>query len=451
MSLPSHDHHDHLGISAALGWLEIEGVARLVERPFVIVDRRSGTIMSVHAGAPDPEHRPALIHDLGHTLLVPGFVNAHSHAFQRRIRGLTHRRASGDPSSFWSWRQAMYAAANALDSEGVYAQTRACFAEMLARGITCVGEFHYLHHDPEGRPYADPNELSEQVIRAADEVGIRLVLLDVYYARAGIDHPGPLPEQRRFCDGSIDAYLRRLDDLRSRHPGLWLGVTPHSVRAVRAAELGLLAAYADTHDLPIHSHVSEQPLENQQCHAEHGRTPTQVFADAGCLARAHAFTAVHAIHVSAGDRALLANQQVCACPSTEADLGDGIVPAREFLAGGTTLALGSDSNAIIDLVQEARMLEMHERLRNQARIILHDEEGRVAPTLVAAATTGGARALGRPELGRLGVGSPFDAAAFDLDHPMLAGVPAASALDALMLAGSAEPITQVWVGGRRRS
>jgi formimidoylglutamate deiminase len=441
---------ERLAITAALGWLEIEGVAQLVERPFVILDRSTGIIEAVHAGPPDPEHRPMLIHDLGRALLLPGFVNAHSHAFQRGIRGVTQRRSSSDPSSFWSWRQAMYAAANALDPAGVHAQTKACFAEMLARGITCVGEFHYLHHDPEGRPHADRNELSHQIVRAADEVGIRLVLLEVYYARAGVDQSGPLPEQRRFCDGSVDAYLERIDDLRSAHPNLRLGITPHSVRAVRAAELGLLAAYAETHELPIHSHVSEQPLENQQCHAEHGRTPMQVFADSGCLARPHAFTAVHAVHVSAGDRQLLADQHVCACPSTEADLGDGIVPARELLAGGTALALGSDSNAVIDLVQEARLLEMHERLRDQARLILRDDEGRVAPVLLAAATTGGARSLGWPELGRLAVGSPFDAAVVDLDHRMLCAVPSEAVLDALLLAGTAEPISQVWVGGKRR-
>lgn len=438
-----------LAVTAALGWVELEGVERLVERPHVVFARETGEILAIHAGAPPPEHAGVLVHDLGHALIVPGFVNAHSHAFQRKIRGITHRRGSGDPSSFWSWRQAMYAAANALDPAGVHAQTKACFAEMLARGITCVGEFHYLHHDPEGRPYADPNELSEQVIRAADEVGIRLVLLEVYYARAGVAS-APLPEQRRFCDGSVDAYLRRVDDLRARHPDLRVGVTPHSVRAVRAVELGLLAAYADEHELVVHSHVSEQPLENQQCHAEHGRTPTQVFADAGCLARPRTFTAVHAIHVSEADRELLAHHHVCACPSTEADLGDGIVPARELLAGGTTLALGSDSNAIIDLVQEARLLEMHERLRTQSRLVLHDDEGRVAAPLLAAATHGGARALGWPELGKLAIGSPFDAAVFDLDHRMLAGVPGELALDALLLAGTAEPIVQVWVGGKRR-
>lgn len=435
-----------IAITAELAWLELEGVERMVERPFVVVDRASGTITSILAQAPDA----MLVHDLGHALLLPGFVDAHSHAFQRMIRGRTHRRAAGDPSSFWSWRSAMYEAANALDPAGVHAQTKACFAEMLARGITCVGEFHYLHHDPEGRPYADANELSEQVVAAAAEVGIRLVLLDVYYARGGVDQAGPLPEQRRFCDGSVDAYLRRIDDLRTRHPALRIGITPHSVRAVRAAELGLLAAYADAHELVVHSHVSEQPLENQQCHAEHGRTPMQVFADAGCLARPRSFTAVHAIHVTAGDRELLADQSVCACPSTEADLGDGIVPARELLAGGTTLALGSDSNAIIDLVQEARLFEMHERLRTQSRLVLHDDEGRVATTLLAAATRGGARALGWPELGKLAVGSPFDAGVFDLDHRSLAGVPATLALDALLLAGTAEPLAQVWVAGQRR-
>lgn len=435
-----------MAITAELAWLDLEGVERLVERPFVVIERASGTITSITMQPP----ADLLVHDLGHALLVPGLVNAHSHAFQRMIRGRTHRRTSGDPSSFWSWREAMYEAANALDPAGIHAQTKACFAEMLARGITCVGEFHYLHHDPEGRPYDDANELSEQVVAAAQEVGIRLVLLDVYYARAGVDQAGPLPEQRRFCDGSVDAYLRRIDDMRTRHPDLRIGITPHSVRAVRAAELGLLAAYADEHELVVHSHVSEQPLENQQCHAEHGRTPTQVFADAGCLARPRSFTAVHAIHVSEADRELLAHQSVCACPSTEADLGDGIVPARELLAAGASLALGSDSNAIIDLVQEARLLEMHERLRTQSRLVLHDDEGRVATTLLGAATRGGARALGWPELGKLAVGSPFDAAVFDLDHRSLAGVPASLALDALLLTGTAEPLAQVWVAGQRR-
>jgi formimidoylglutamate deiminase len=444
-----------LTVTAKLGWVEIDGRARLVRNPKIRFDRASGQILAIEtdgSGSATLGEGPELVQDLGHGLLLPGFVNAHSHAFQRAIRGATQRRAAADPSSFWSWRTAMYAAANTLEPEDVHAQTRDCFAEMLARGITCVGEFHYLHHQQDGRPYADPNELSRQVIRAAADVGLRLCLLEVYYARAGVGHDGPLPEQRRFCDGSTDAYLARLDELRPlRSPSLGLGVAPHSIRAVRADELARLAAYAHEHDLPIHAHVSEQPLENQQCEAEHGRSPLQVFADAGCLARAHAFTAVHAIHVGAPELELLRGQQVCACPTTEADLGDGVVPAVDWLAHDATLALGSDSNAVIDLVVEGRLLEMHERLQRQARLCLRDEAGHVAPVLLSAATTGGARALGRPELGRLAVGSPFDAVLFDLDHPSLRNVPDEFVLDALWLAGSAEPITQVWVGGRRRS
>jgi formimidoylglutamate deiminase len=378
-------------VTAKLGWVELDGRAQLVHNPRVRFDRKTGEILSIHAGddSTTSEHpdAPELLHDLGCSLLLPGFVNAHSHAFQRAIRGATQRRAATDPSSFWSWRSAMYTTANTLEPAAVYAQTRACFAEMLARGITCVGEFHYLHHQVDGQRYADPNELSQQVIRAAADVGLRLCLLEVYYARAGVGHDGPLPEQRRFCDGSTDAYLERLERLRSlRSPWLSFGVAPHSIRAVRADELTRLAAYANEHALPIHAHVSEQPLENQQCEAEHGRSPLHVFADAGCLARAHAFTAVHAIHVGAPELELLRGQQVCACPTTEADLGDGVVPAADWLAHGATLALGSDSNAMIDLVVEGRLLEMHERLHRRARLCLPDEEGRVAPVARAASS-----------------------------------------------------------------
>lgn len=440
-------------VSAALAWVEIDGRPQLVQDA-TIWFRRDGQIADIELADPASAPRAAgMIHDLGSALLVPGFVNAHSHAFQRAIRGATHRMSSAAPSSFWSWRTAMYDAANHLDPDGVYRETRACFREMLDRGITCVGEFHYLHHDPRGQPYADPNELSLQVIRAADEVGLRLCLLEVYYARAGVDHDGPLPEQRRFCDGSTDAYFARLDALRGLardRPMLALGVAPHSVRAVRSDELGRLAAYANAHALPIHAHVSEQVLENLQCWAEHERTPLRVFADAGCLERRAAFTAVHAIHVEDADLELMRGQQICACPTTEADLGDGIVPAVAWREHGATLALGSDSNAVIDLVQEARALEMHERLRAQSRLCLRDEAGEVAPVLLAAATTGGAAALAQPSLGRLAVGAPFDAVAVDLDHPSLRGVDPALALDALLLTGSAEPISQVWVGGERK-
>ncbi len=449
-------------VTASQALLEIQGGLQRLEFPYLHVDSE-GTILAIHAEDPrtDPTLEHLAVHNLGNQLLLPGFINAHSHAFQRKIRGLTGRRGHGDPSSFWSWRQAMYSSANALDPEGVQAASRSCFSEMLAAGITCVGEFHYLHHLPDGQNYADPNELSRRVLAAADEVGIRLALLEVYYARAG-EGRDPLPEQRRFCDRSLDHYFARVDDLsadlgnnfgaesRSKAPMRTLGLAPHSVRAVGRKDLHEIARYADAAGLVVHAHVSEQRQENEQCAAEYGMTPTQVFAEAGCLQRPGKFTAVHAIHVDAKDHQLLANQNVCACPTTEADLGDGIVPASRYLSAGTTLSLGSDSNSVIDLIQEARHLEMNERLANQARLRLAGDDGQVVPTLVDAATRGGAAALGRPELGRLAIGCPFDAVVIDLRHRSLEDVPAKFALDALFLAGSSAPVAQVWIGGQRR-
>ena len=431
-----------------VGYLAAHGLVGddWVAAPYIEVDA-TGTIVRAQSGRPTAEDgAPQVIHDLGRALLLPGFVNAHSHAFQRAIRGATHRRGQHDPSSFWSWREAMYRAATSLDPEAVFSVTRACFAEMLRAGITCVGEFHYIHHNPDGTPYLDPNELSHQVVRAAAVTGIRLVLLSVYYARAGAGRPA-LPEQRRFCDGSVDAYLRRLDALRGT--GVHVGIAPHSVRAVPREALRELAAHAHAHDLPLHAHVSEQPQENLECQAEHGLTPTALFAATGCLDRPGGFTAVHAIHLEPADFTALAGQHVCACPTTEADLGDGIIPAGEHLRHRIQLALGSDSNAVIDLVQEARLLEMHERLRTRARLCLIGEGNQPARTLLDLATRGGALSLGRPDLGRLRVGAPFDACTVDLTHPTLAGIDPTDALDALLLSGTAAAIDRVFVGGTR--
>ncbi|MCA9708387.1 MAG: formimidoylglutamate deiminase, partial [Myxococcales bacterium] len=341
-----------------------------VDAPWTAVSDAGQVLAWGRQGDPAAPSPPdALVRDLGPVMLLPGLVDAHSHAFQRAIRGATHRRGADDPSSFWSWREAMYRCAEALDPEGLYAITRQAYAQMLRAGITCVGEFHYVHHQPGGRPYDEPNELSLQVLRAASDVGIRVVLLEVLYLRAGPGLP-PSPEQRRFCDASVDAYLARVDALRLR--GVELGLAPHSVRAVDRPALEAVAAYGHAHGLPLHTHLSEQPRENAECQAEHGATPARVFADAGFCARPRGFTAVHAVHTTEADQRLLSGQHVCACPTTEADLGDGIVPAVELRDAGVTLALGSDSNAVIDLVQEARLLEMHERLRGQARLRLRD-------------------------------------------------------------------------------
>jgi formimidoylglutamate deiminase len=441
--------------STAAAFVELGGEVGLVREPTIFVDE-GGSIERIVIDAASEDLDGIVHHDLKNTLLLPGFVNAHSHAFQRAIRGATGRRGEDDPSSFWSWREAMYGAATRLDPDTFFEATRACFGEMLRAGITCVGEFHYVHHRPDGRPYDDPNALSWAVVEAAREVGLRLCLLEVFYERGGAG-AAPAPEQRRFCDASVDAYLERIELLRARAAeGFTVGITPHSVRAVGADALRRLAAYANEHDLVVHAHVSEQPRENEECLTEHGKTPMHVFADAGCLDRARRFTAVHAVHVSDEDIGLLGRQHVCACPTTESDLGDGIVPASRHLAAGTTLALGSDSNAVIDLVQEARLLEMNERLRTQSRLCLRDAEGRVAPTLLRAATEGGASSLGlaagegRPGLGRLAPGMPFDAVAIDLHDASLRDVDPDHHLDALMLSGSARPVHAVWVGGQRR-
>lgn len=419
-------------------WALTGGTLRRDVRFDVDADGRIASVGEANDPGDATMHR-----SLGNTLWLPGFVNAHSHAFQRGIRGQTHRRNPAE-NSFWSWRTAMYEAANALDPDGLHAITKSAFAEMLRAGITHVGEFHYVHHQPGGAPYDDPNELSWRVVQAARDVGIGLTLLEVFYARAGAGKDA-LPEQTRFCDGSVDAYLSRVDALRAA--GVDVGITPHSIRAASAEQIRDLVAYARTHDLVVHTHLSEQPRENEECRAEHGTTPAGAFEQCGALERPRRFTAVHATHLDEADFARLATQSVCACPTTEADLGDGILDAPRLAAGGTSLSLGSDSNAIIDLVQEARLLEMDDRLARGGRCRMNDDSGALGAVLASAATHGGALALGR-QGGRLLPGEPFDAVVIDLDHPFFDHVPPEHALDALFTAGTSAPIRQVVVHGR---
>lgn len=387
------------------------------------------------------------VRDYGRAMVLPGFVNAHSHAFQRAIRGATHRRER-EQSTFWSWRTAMYRAASELDPQRLFAITRLAFAEMLRAGITCVGEFHYVHHRPDGRPYDDANELSWQIVRAAEDVGIRLVLLEVFYERAGAGAPA-LPEQRRFCDRDVDAYLARLAALRAR--GVDVGIAPHSVRAVGRDALARLAAHAQAESLPLHVHVSEQPRENGECIAEHGCSPTLLLESLGFCARPHGFTAVHAIHLDDADRRALARQQVCVCPTTEADLGDGLVGARELREHDVGFAIGSDSNAVIDPIQEVRLLEMGERLRTGQRICFGDERRELAHALLDVGTRGGARALGCAEQrGTLRVGADFDAAVIELSTPLFAEVADADRLATLLATGTSSAVSHVVVGGQER-
>jgi formimidoylglutamate deiminase len=424
----------------------------------------SGTALSVKDGAVlgvgEPEVGCEWVR-LKNAAILPGLVSAHSHAFQRAIRGRTEYRAR-ERSDFWAWREAMYRAAGRLDPDDLRAVARMAFHEMARAGITAVGEFHYLHRDPEGRPYADPNELAKQVGRAAREVGLRFALLRVAYARAGHAAP-PDPLQRRFVERSVDEVLRSLDDLEAElcgDPLVSLGIAPHSVRACPASWIERLAAEAARRRLPLHLHLAEQPAEVAQCLAEHGVSPVVLLERLGALSAAT--TAVHAIHLSPGDVEILGRSgvTVCACPTTERNLGDGIVAADRLLAAGARLALGTDSNVQVDLLEDARALECHLRLVHLERAVLEPEARRaqgppkeagtvidgLARRLYGFASAGGMMALGLPG-GTLARGDPADFVVLSLDDPSLAGAAEADLLPAALFSLSRSAVRDVYVGG----
>ncbi len=368
-------------------------------------------------------------------LVVPGLANAHSHAFHRALRARTQQGA-GD---FWEWREAMFAVAGALDPERYHRLARAVYAEMAQAGITAVAEFHYLHHRPDGTRYADPNAMGEALVAAAAEAGVRLTLLDGCYLRGGFAQPGLEGAQRRFGDADVEAWAARADDLRER-PGLRRGAAIHSVRAVPPQAQEAVAAWAGERGAPLHVHVSEQPAENAACHETTGRTPTEVLADAGVLGPRT--TAVHATHLTDHDLTLLGGTTtaVCLCPTTERELADGIGPASELAAAGSPLCVGSDSHAVVDLLEEARAIELDQRLATLAR-------GHHTPhALLAAATTQGQTRLGWDVA--LQPGSLADLTAIDLASPRTAGATAATAVAHAVFAATASDITDVIVGGR---
>ena len=369
-------------------------------------------------------------------VVMPGFVNAHSHAFHRALRGRTH----GGTGDFWSWRTPMYEIANRLTPETYGELAAMTFAEMALSGITGVGEFHYIHHQQDGTRYANPNEMGLAMVAASQRAGIRMALLDVAYLHAGLDKPEPLAEQKRFSDGTIDSWLDRVDALGEGGDRWTVGMAPHSVRAVHPSELEEVVA--NRHGKVVHVHVSEQPAENAACIAATGKTPTQVLSDAGMLGR-H-FTAVHATHLTATDISLLCSSHsgVCMCPTTERDLADGVGPASSLSAGGAVLSIGTDSNAFIDMFEEARAVETDERLVTGKR-------GVHAPaSLLIAATTGGATALGWGQHG-IHVGAPADFIALSLDSVRLASFDAANAAAHIVHAASPADVRDVWVGGRQ--
>ena len=368
-------------------------------------------------------------------LIVPGFANAHSHAFHRALRGRTH----DGGGSFWTWREAMYEVAHVLDPDLYHDLARATFAEMAQAGITSVGEFHYLHHRPDGSPYADPNAMATALREAAREAGLRLTLLDTCYLAGGLTGAGPeplRPEQQAFSDGTVQGWAQRAAGL-SADEHTVIGAAIHSIRAVPRDAIPAIVEWATSVDpagpRPLHTHLSEQPAENDACIAAYGLSPTQVLHDAGALGPRT--TVVHATHLMSGDIELLGTTATtaCFCPTTERDLADGIGPARGLLDAGAPLSLGSDQHAVIDPLEEMRALEMHERLLTLRR-------GRLSPTeLLNAGTLSGHRSLGWPDAGSIAVGQRADLVCLDLDSVRTAGSLPAQA----MLAATAADIRTV--------
>ena len=405
-------------------WLgSTEGIA---ERVLITVD--GGRVADVRTGA-EPEGAQRLP-----GIVVPGLVNAHSHAFHRALRGATSR-GRGD---FWSWREQMYTVAANLTPDTYLALARAAYAEMVSTGITTVAEFHYLHHDTGGRPYADPNAMGHALTQAAAEAGIRLVLLDTCYLQSDVDGTPLSGTQLRFTDGAAEAWAARASTVDTPHPGAAI----HSVRGCPPEAMRTVAEWAAANGGPLHIHLSEQVKENEACQRVHGRTPTELCADTGVLGERT--TAVHATHLSAKDIGLLgaARTGVCFCPTTERDLADGIGPAADLVDAGARLSLGSDSHAVIDLFEEARAVELNARLATNVR-------GRhQASALLAAATETGAAAAGLQGAYGIRAGAPADFIAVRTDTVRMAGAAEADPVAAVVFAASGADVSHVVSAGR---
>lgn len=394
-------------------WLP-DGVAASVR-----MEISNGLVVSVRANVPRAG-------TLLKGLTLPGFANVHSHAFHRALRGRTH----DERGTFWTWRKRMYAVAARLDPDSYHRLARGVFAEMVLAGYTSVGEFHYLHHAPGGKPYAEPNVMSEALAEAARAAGIRLTLLDTCYLAGGFNR-GLDDVQVRFADADAEAWAGRAEAFMS--PGVRTGAAVHSVRAVPAEALPVVTRVAG----PLHVHLSEQRAENAECLDHYGCSPAQLLGEAGVLSPRT--VAVHATHLTGEDIGLLARTgtRACFCPTTERDLGDGIGPARHLADVGVGLCLGSDGHAIVDAFEETRALELNDRLAAE-------ERGRfTAPALLSAATDHDA--IGWGEAGRLVPGAAADLVVVDLCSVRTAGISPGGAL----FAATAADVTDVLIGGRQ--
>jgi formimidoylglutamate deiminase len=404
-----------------------------------------GRIARVLEPGEETEHPVTHLHGKA---ILPGFVNAHSHTFQRLIRGRTETRGVGG-DDFWSWREPMYRAALSVDADHVYHVARMTFLEMVMAGTTAVGEFHYLHRAQDGRPYDDPNLLSKKIIAAAKSVGLRIALLRVAYARAGYGLE-PHPGQRRFYE-TPQEYLANTAALAEELRGsemAWLGVAPHSIRAVPLSQLEEIVAWARERDLPVHMHAAEQRAELAACTREYDTTPIDLLAKRRLLSAKT--TLVHAIHVTDAELDALAEADtvICSCPTTERNLGDGIIDAAKAAERGLRFAFGSDSQAQIDPLEDARELEYHLRLQIEKRAVLDEINGRnLSQRLFQYVTVGGAESLGF-DSGMLAVGRPADFFAIDLNDPSITGNFAQDLLPIVVFGMDRAAITDVVVAGR---
>lgn len=408
-------------------WWAARAVVDGTVRDRVLLETSDGVITRVAADVDAPTDARSLT-----GVVLPGAVNAHSHAFHRVLRGRTHQ----GRDSFWAWRDQMYAAAAVLDPDAYYALARAVFAEMLQSGYTAVGEFHYLHHAPGGSSYADPNAMSAALSWAAEDAGIRLVLLDTLYLESA---PGTAPDatQVRFSDGSVERWIERTAALRPTRL-VSHGLAVHSVRAVPPDAIAVAAGIARERGVPLHAHVSEQPRENAESLAAYGRTPVEVLRDAGALGGD--FTAVHATHLTGADASALGGSHVCVCATTERDLADGIGPIPTLRDAGAALCLGSDSHAVIDPFEEVRAVEMDERLGSRRRGAFTGHE------LLSLMTLGGSAALGLPARG-LAEGAPADFIEIGTSSVRLAGHDDTEMIDALVFAATSSDVRTVVVDG----
>jgi formiminoglutamate deiminase len=330
------------------------------------------------------------------TLRLPALATAHSHAFQRSMRGQAQRPTRPGGDDFWTWRGQMYAATAALTPESIHASSLVAFRELARAGVRTVGEFHYVHHQADGTPYDDRTVLADAVIAAAKQARLRIALLRVAYQRAGPGQPAQ-PRQRRFCDPSVDDVLRDVDALRVRwagDPDVVVGLAPHSVRAVPVSWLAPLRDYAALHGMPLHMHVAEQAREVEECAAETGRRPVELLADHGVLCER--FVAVHATNLLAHEAKLLgsAGAFACICATTERDLGDGLPDLGALRTSGVRLCTGVDSHVLVDPIEDLRALETHERLRTRSRITFRPARATPAEELWREGSLQGAAACG---------------------------------------------------------